>query len=337
MFPKVSVIIPCRNEELHIAECILSIIRGTYPSEQTEILVVDGSSEDNTEKIVTQLKDTYTNITILQNPKRIFPAAVNVGVKYSTGEYLLILGAHALFSTDYIEKCINAAMKYDADNVGGILITTGLNKGVIGKSINKVLSSSFGVGNATFRTGSKDVTEVDTVFGGCYKKEVFEKIGYFNEHLISSSDMEFNKRLKRSGGKIFLIPDIIVNYYTRNTLNSFFKNNLRNGYWAIYPIGLTTFIPVSLRHFVPLLFLLSIVGCLLLSLIFPFFLWVLLAEMSLYLIASIGASFSSIPINILFATTMPLLFLSLHLLYGLGSFWALLKLPFVKKQIENES
>ena len=329
--PFVSVIIPFRNEEKFIGKCLDSVLASDYPVEKTEILLVDGMSTDHSRAIIGQFTKRFNHIFILDNPKRIFPAAVNTGVKKSRGKLILILGAHAIYHPSYIRKCVAGSLEHDAENVGGVLVTTGLHGGIIGRSVNLVLSSSFGVGNATFRTGAKTVTETDTVFGGCYKKEVFEKIGFLDERLVSSSDIEFNKRLKRSGGKILLLPEIVVNYYTRNTFSSFIRNNFRNGFWAIYPIAFTKHIPVSLRHFVPLLFLLSILGCFLGGIFLPFFLWFLLAELLIYFLGAIVASISSAHHDLPCLLTMPLLFLFLHLVYGTGSLVAVLKIPFVKK------
>jgi GT2 family glycosyltransferase len=267
-------------------------------------------------------------IKIFQNPKKVFPAAVNIGIKESHGDLILIMGAHAQYDKEYITKCVANSIKYNADNIGGILITQAQNETFIGNIITSALSSRFGVGNATFRTGSDKIMEVDTVFGGCYKRDVFNRIGLFNEKLISTSDYEFNKRLRRSGGKIILVPDIKATYFTRATIKFFLINNFRNGFWSLYPIAFVNYIPVSLRHLVPLIFLLSLSGSFVLSFFLQFFSYLLIGILVLYFTVAIFFSVKTLRLGMIIF--LPFFFFLLHLSYGVGSFLALVKILFIK-------
>jgi glycosyltransferase involved in cell wall biosynthesis len=322
--PFVSILIPTRNEEKFIGTCLDSLVANDYPKDKCEIIIIDGLSEDDTINQVNDYSNRYNYIKVISNPGRIFPSAVNIGISHSTGDRLFIIGAHAVYPSDYISKCVFIGSKYNADNIGGILNTIPMNNNFSGSLISFVLSNSFGVGNSTFRTGSAEIKEVDTVFGGCYKKEVFVKFGHFNERLISTSDYEFNKRIKRGGAKIILVPDIVVNYYTRSTFKKFINNNLRNGYWAIFPIAVTKNIPVSLRHFIPLGFILSIIGLLILSALNPVFLYILIGILILYLCGAVYFSARSIEGRHRLLPFLPIAFFVLHISYGLGSLWGLL-------------
>jgi glycosyltransferase involved in cell wall biosynthesis len=326
--PFISVIIPCRNEELYISKCLDSLISNNYPKEKTEVFVIDGSSTDSTSDIARDYIRRYPFITLISNPKKVFPAAVNIGIKESKGDFIFIIGAHAVYEPDYFSKCVGNSLKNNADNVGGVLETAPINDDLVGSLISFVLSNSFGVGNSRFRTGSDDIIEVDTVFGGCYKREVFQKYGLFIESLTSSSDYEFNKRIKQQGAKILLIPDIKVTYYTRSTFQEFIKNNLRNGFWAIYPIAITNKIPLSLRHFIPLVFVMSIGFLLILSLKWILFIKVLLALIIIYLLTSLYFSIRSTNIKYYQILFMPFMFLVLHFSYGLGSLWGAIRVIF---------
>ncbi|NVO02408.1 MAG: glycosyltransferase family 2 protein [Bacteroidetes bacterium] len=330
--PKVSIIIPTYNEELFLVNCVDSILKNKYPKQQLEIILIDGLSTDKTTEIAKEIieENKEVSIQLISNPKKTFPCAVNLGVKDSTGDFIMILGAHAVYDEMYIPLCVENSLKYDADNVGGILNTIGLNQSLTGKLITNVLSSPFGVGNSVFRTGTDKVTEVDTVFGGFYKRSVFDKIGYFNENLRSSSDMDFNVRLKKTGGKIILDPLIIATYYTRSDFGKFMKNNWRNGFWAIYPLRFVDYLPVSIRHLIPLFFICGVIGGSVLSLFSNVFLFLFLGVLSLYVLLSF---YFSIPFvkkgfaNIIF---MPFLFLFLHLTYGCGSLLAIINVVFFK-------
>ena len=327
--PFITIIIPCRNEERYLVSCLESLIRNTYPKELTEIILVDGMSSDSTPQIIQSFIIKHDYIRFINNPDIIFPSAVNTGIRNSKGELIFIAGAHAVYSPDYIMKSVENSLKYDADNVGGILFTRELSETFVGRIVTFVLSSRFGVGNSTFRTGSADIVEADTVFGGCYRRTVFDKIGLLNENLVSTSDYEFNKRLRRNGGKIILDPAVTAEYYTRTTFKSFVKNNLRNGYWSIYPLLFVDYIPVSVRHFVPLVFILSLVSAFIFSILFHPLIYLFLAILILYFLFAFGFTIPS-GLKLYGKCIAPFFFFILHSTYGLGSLWALIKIVLVR-------
>ncbi len=350
--PLVSIIIPCRNEEKFIGKCLESIIGQDYPHENLEVLVVDGMSEDGTRGIIEKYTDMSLRgkaeaissfqrseglprslhslamtVKLLDNPKKITPCALNIGIKNAKGKIIFWMSAHNRYEKDYVSKCVQYLNEYNADNVGGIMVTLPRNETFIGKAIATVLSHPFGVGNSVFRTGSKKPKWVDTVFGGCYKREVFERIGLFNENLVRGQDMEFNLRLKKSGGKTLLVPEIVSYYYALSDLRSFCRHNFINGVWAILPFKFSKIMPVSLRHLVPFVFVLGLLGTGILSFFFPLFLWLFLGIIGLHFLANI---YFSLRIalkkkNIKYLAAMPLLFASLHFGYGFGSIWGVVR------------
>ena len=332
--PFVSVIIPCRNEEKFIGKCLNSIIAQDYQKENLEVLVVDGMSNDKTKEIVEQYSQKYPFIKLVINEKKITPCALNLGIKNAKGEIIMRMDAHATYEKNYISKCVKYLYEYNADNVGGIMITLPQNDTFIGKAIVKTLTSRFGVGNSDFRTGTTQPKETDTVFGGCYKKSVFEKVGLFNENLASSQDMEFNIRLKKSGGKIMLFPDIISYYYARSDFLSFCKNNFRNGIWAVYPMKFVKYMPVRLRHLIPLFFVSGLFGSLILSVFISLFFYLFLLIVFSYLLTNL---YFSVKIafqekDFKYFLIMPVLFSALHVCYGLGSVWGFLRILMIDKR-----
>jgi glycosyltransferase involved in cell wall biosynthesis len=320
-YPPISILIPCRNEELFISGCVTSLLNQDYPSEKVEILIVDGNSTDGSLRIIDKIVKKNLNVHLIANPGKIFPVAVNIGINVAKGDYIFIAGAHAKYPSNYISECINYSLKYDADNIGGIIETVPLHDNFMGRLITTVLSSPFGVGNSKFRTGSSEIIETDTVFGGCYKSIVFRKYGMFNENLVSTSDYEFNRRIKKAGARILLVPEIKVTYYTRTALIEFLKNNIRNGFWAIYPLLLTDHFPVSLRHLIPLIFTLSLISTICLGFISKYFIYLFLAIIILYLIVCLFFSVKAVGKKVVYVLALPTLFISLHLTYGIGSIW----------------
>jgi len=308
--PLVSIIVPCRNEKKYVKSCLDSFLNQDYPKNKIEVLVIDGMSEDDTKEIVGECFKKYPFIKFFDNPKKYTSFAFNIGIKESKGDFIVIGGAHSIYDKDYISKCVKYSLKYDADNVGGVIRTKAISDSLVAKAIAFCLSSFFGVGDSYFRTGSEKPRWVDTVFGGCYKRKVFERIGFFNEKLIRSSDMEFNLRLKRAGGKILLVPDIISYYYPKDNLKDFFLHNIRDGIWAILPLKFTK-IPLKLRHYIPLIFILTL----------PISIW-LYIPVSLYF--SLKIAFQQK--NWRYFFIMPIVFAVRHIGYGVGSVWGFVKL-----------
>ena len=328
--PHVSAIILCRNEEKFIGNCLKSIISNDYPKEKLEVLVVDGMSEDGTRKIVEQCAKEHRFIRLINNPKKLTPFAFNEGIKNSHGELVMIMSAHATYGEDYIRESVSASLKYDADNVVGIWKIKPRSNNLIDKSIVFALSSSFGVGDAKYRTGSnkkKEIEYVDTGAYGCYKRSVFKKVGLFNENLTRGQDMEFNLRLKNAGGKTILVPKAVIYYYARTDFKSFCKHNLKNGVWAILPFKYSTILPVSFRHLVPLAFVSSLIISVTLSLFSQIFLWPFLSIIGSYFLCNIyfSTKITTKEKDIRYFFTMPVIYGSLHIAYGLGSLWGLLR------------
>ena len=325
--PKVSVIIPCFNEEKFIAKCLDSLLSQDFPKEEMEILIIDGGSEDKTKEIVDKYIEKYPFIKLFSNVNRYTPFAFNIGIKNSKGGIIIFLGAHADYDRDYVSKCAENLEKYKADSVGGILKVASKEDTLASRAIAISLSHSFGAGNALYKTGSKEPREVDTVFGGCYRKEVFKKIGFFNEKILRSEDMELNMRLKRAGGKIMLIPDIIVRYYPKSNLINFWKHNFADGIWAIYPLRFVK-IPFKLRHYLPFLFVGGLVGLLIMGFFFSPFLNLFLLTILVYLSAglyfSLGISLKEKDLRYFFI--LPLVFAIRHFGYGTGSIWGVIRL-----------
>ena len=358
--PIVSAIIPCRNEEKHIAKCLDSVVAQDYPKEKLEVLVVDGDSEDRTKEIVEGYVKKYSftrakrrveskkissspsslslressvknecslTIRLLENPKKITPSAMNLGIKNSKGEIIVKMDAHARYEKDYISKCVRYLKESGADNVGGVLKTVPGKATLWAKSIAFCLSHPFGAGNSYFRIGSKTPKWVDTVAFGCYKREIFEKIGLFNEDMAKIEDLELNWRLRKAGGKILLAPDITAFYYpSSENILDFFWHNFTDGIWATYPLKFGIKIS-SPRHLIPLFFVLGLLGGFISAL---FFFWakvIFVLIFGIYLLLDLFFSLkAAIKEDPRYLFSLPLTFFSRHFGYGLGSIWGLIKI-----------
>ncbi|MFC1548351.1 glycosyltransferase family 2 protein [Candidatus Omnitrophota bacterium] len=326
---KISVIVPCRNEGEFIKSCLDSIVAQDYAKEDLEVLIVDGMSEDGTRDTVKAYELNNPFIKLLDNVHKTTPYALNLGIKKAVGDFVLWMSAHNEYDKEYITKCLKYIKEFGADAVGGSIRIMPRNKGFAGKLICMVQSHPFGAGKAYFKTRLDNCGPmwVDTAFGICYKKELFNRIGFFNEKLSRGQDMEFNIRLKKAGIKILLAPEMSSSYYARSDYSNFIKHNFLNGYWVIEPFKYSDIIPISVRHLVPLISVLSFIILCVLSIFFKTALLSLLALAVVYLSCSL---FFSIKTGIKekdprIFFMMPVMFASFHVSYGLGSLWGLIK------------
>jgi len=325
--PFVSVVIPCFNEEEFIAQCLDSIIANDYDKGNLEILVVDGLSTDHTRVILQDYQRKHSFIKVIDNPAHHKPHALNLGIQSARGAVIIRMDAHAIYRPDYISKCIQYLEAYGADNVGGVRLTSPRNSTRIGRAIAQAISHPFAAGNATYRTGAREIKWVDTVFGGCYRREVFDKIGLFNEALIRGQDREFNVRLTKAGGRILFVPDIVCEYFVRSNLKSYIPWTYVGGLTPFYISRITRKPIFSWRNLIPLCFVLVLAGILLLSLFYSPFLWIFGGIVGIYLVASVIASFSVVrdERDGCFLILMPFIFAITHITYGIGSLMGFFK------------
>jgi len=329
--PFVSIIIPSRNEAKFILPCLDSIINQDFPKEKLEVLVINGASEDKTADLIKEYAEKYNFIKYLENPQKFTAFGLNIGIKKAQGEIIIRMDAHAGYQKDYISKCVKYLEESKADNVGGVMKTLPADNTLEARAIALCLSSFFGAAGAYFRTGSRKPRWVDTVFGGCYQRTIFAKVGYFNEKLKRSQDIEFNKRLIKAGGKILLAPEIISYYYPQATLSGFIKHNFTDGFWTIYPLkfGVRIF---SLRHLPPLFFAAGLLGSLFLGFFFFWFKIPFVLIFSAYLWLNLFFSLKiALKENFKLFPFLFLAFFYRHFFYGLGSIYGLIRVWTEKK------
>lgn len=328
-----SVICPIYNEEKYIAKCIDSIMKQDYPKDNLELIFVDGMSSDRTREIVSEYSEKYPFVRLIDNPARIVPVAMNTGILASRGDVIMRLDAHATYASNYFRVLEEALFTLNADNVGAVCKTDVLNKTPKALAIKEALSNRFGVGNSSFRVGVDEVTAVDTVPFGCWRRDVFTKYGLYDERLVRNQDIELNKRILRGGGKIFLIPDTYCTYLARETFGALAKNSFGNGKWNILTVFYTRQLSsLSIRHFIPLVFVISIFLPLICSVLYlPVALISLLSLISYTSLLGVVCLKLSCAKKINFIYLL-MSFIVLHFSYGCGSLIGILSLPFQNKK-----
>lgn len=314
-----SVICPIYNEESRIEECILSILTQDYPKEDLEVLFVDGQSSDRTREIIANYMQDYPFIQLLDNPKRIAPTALNIGIRASSGDIIMRLDAHAKYPANYFTLLVSKLKESRADNVGGVCRTLPAKDTSVCRAIAHAMSSPFGMGNSYFRIGSDHEMWVDTVPFGCFRREIFDKIGFFDEELVRNQDDEFNGRIINSGGKILLLPQVEIDYFARDSLTKTAKMFFQYGLFKPL-VNYKLQKPTTLRQFIPPMFFAGLIAGGLLSVFSKTIMWLFVPVVALYILCCFvfGRNKEHVWPDVFW---MPFTFATIHLSYGCG-YWA---------------
>ena len=310
----VTIVIPCRNEEKHIAECINAIYACDIKSLELEVIVVDGMSTDNTIGEIEKLQKKYPSLRVIQNEKQVTPVAFNLGIIASKGEYIQIVGARQVISKNYLLDAKRILQgNSDVWCVGGGVVNLYQNKE--SEIIGLAMGSSFGVGGGNFRVLKKS-GYTDTVGTPMYPRRVFDEIGLFDEALLRNQDDELNFRITSKGRKIYLNTEIQIKYYVRAKLSNLFKQYFQYGYWKVYVNKMHGTI-TSVRQLVPLFFVLGLIVGLSASIFLTIALWVYLSWLSLYIFLAIVFGIYSAK-SFVKGLRVALVFPVLHFSYGWG-------------------
>lgn len=325
--PSVSVIVPCYNEQATIRLLLDAIHQQTFPRAGMEIVISDGMSTDGTRDEIAAFQKDFPDldVRVVDNTLRTIPSGLNRAIEASRGGIILRLDAHSKPYPDYVANSVKALEEGRGDNVGGVWeIQPGADTW-IAKSIAVAAAHPLGVGDALYRH-AKHAAEVDTVPFGSFKRELIGRVGLFDETLLTNEDYEFNTRIRKAGGRIWLDPSIRSLYFARPTLQELARQYWRYGYWKWkmlrrYPDTLRW------RQALPPSFVLSIIGLTVVSAFFPLVWFVLIGELLLYFsILFLAGIRSAIRKNsVCLMIGLPLAIPVMHISWGSGFLWSILK------------
>jgi succinoglycan biosynthesis protein ExoA len=327
MVPRVSVIVPCFNEEKTIIKLIEAIHDQCFDQANLEIIIADGLSTDSTrEKINTYQKEhPLYPITLIDNNQKTIPAGLNCALKAARGEYIIRLDAHSVPAKDYIERCVANLEMGKGDNVGGVWEIRPGGEGWFAESIAVAASHPLGAGDARYRFSSKEGF-VDTVPFGAFRKSLIKQVGEFDETLKSNEDYEFNARIRQKGGKIWFDPQIRSIYFSRQNLRQLAQQYWRYGYWKFkmlqhYPSTLRW------RQAVPPLFILSLIFLSVAALLCEQAVLALGFELIVYLsiLLTVGIRIAVEKRDARLSIGFPLAIATMHFFWGTAILWSMVK------------
>ena len=320
--PYVSVIMPVRNEAGYIANSLAAVLQQTYPHDLLEVIVADGMSTDGTRAMIEDIAGkTHIPITVIDNPGRIAPTGLNRAIAVAKGEIIVRVDGHCEIENDYVANCVKLLRSTDAAGVGGPIET--IAESPQAEAIAVAMSSKFGVGGSAFRTIHDKELEVDTIPFPGYRRDLFDRVGGFDEELVRNQDDEFNYRVREHGGRLLLSPSIRSRYYSRSSFRSLWRQYFQYGYWKVRVLQLHP-AQMSIRQFVPFGFVFAIAVLTLGSVVSVISVWLLAATLCLYVLGNLFASVISCrrarPRSL---PGISLSFAILHFSYGLGFLFGL--------------
>jgi glycosyltransferase involved in cell wall biosynthesis len=313
--PKVSVILPCRNERRHIEACLRDIFAQELLPGDFEVLVADGLSDDGTREILSQATARNQVLRIIDNPGRIISVGLNAALREAKGEIVIRMDAHTVYAPDYVVRCVETLERTGADNIGGPARTKA--DSYMQKAVAAAYHSPFSVGGARFHDVNYE-GYVDTVTYGCWRKEAFDRFGCFDEEFCCNEDDEYNLRIVRGGGKIWQSPKIRSWYHPRASLPTLFRQYLQYGYWKVRVIQKHKR-PASIRHLVPGGFVAALCSLAVAGLIWHPAWWAAGALLVAYLFANFAASVHcAVKNKLALLPVLPAVFAAYHFGYGIG-------------------
>ncbi len=322
--PFVSIIVPCYNEEATIGHLLDSILAQTYPREQMELIISDGMSTDRTREVIAAFQKEHADLAVrvLGNLVRTIPSGLNQAIRESRGEIIVRLDAHSMPIPEYVERCVSAHRSGKGDNVGGIWEIHAGAETWMAESISLAAAHPLGAGDAQYRFNAK-AGAVDTVPFGSFRRELIDKIGGFDETLLTNEDYEFNTRVRESGGTVWLEPSIRSVYFSRGTFGKLALQYWRYGFWKFkmlrrYPQTLRW------RQALPPAFVSSLIALIVLSLWIVFMRYILAVLLFVYVI-SLGLAGLKLAIEKqkgFLLLGVPLAITTMHFAWGAGFLWS---------------
>ena len=229
-WPDLTIVMPVRQEADFIDRSVGAVLALDYPG-SFEVLVADGRSTDGTREVLDRLAASDDRLSVLDNPEGIVPTGLNRALARARGTVVIRVDGHCEVPPDYARRCVDALLTSGADCAGGVIHTEGGSREA--RAVALAQSSVLGVGGARFRTGAGSPRYVDTLAFGAYHREVFDRIGAFDEELVRNQDDELNLRLTQAGGRIWLDPSITTTYWSRATLRGAFRQYFQYGLFKV--------------------------------------------------------------------------------------------------------
>jgi glycosyltransferase involved in cell wall biosynthesis len=232
--PAVSVIVPVYNEAAVIRSSA-DAMRAQRFDGDFELLFVDGRSDDGTRAILEELAGEDERVRVLDNPARLIPNALNVGLRAARGEYVARMDAHTYYPADYLARGVRRLEQGGVDWVAGPQLPRG--EDAWSRRVELALQSPLGVGGASFRSMPEEEFETDAGFTGVWRRETLERYDGWDEEWQINEDGELAARMLEAGGRIVCVPEMAAHYVPRSSLKGLARQYWRYGQYRAKTLG----------------------------------------------------------------------------------------------------
>jgi glycosyltransferase involved in cell wall biosynthesis len=311
----VSVMMPVRNEQVHLVAAVDSVLSQSYPG-KLEILLAVGPSVDETDRVAKELAAKHQNVKLIENPKGLTTSGLNLAIAQSTSDVIIRVDAHSELSPGYIARGVELLDQTGAVLVGGVMSAVG--KTPLQKAVAFGYGSRFGLGGGRYHVGGK-AGEAESAYLGIFDAKALKAVGGYDENIIRGEDWDLSQRLKAAGGKVWFSPELVVKYWPRS--------NIKALAWQFYSTGvwrgeLTRRAPgkASIRYFLPPVALLILVDLVVLASLGIIGELALIIPIALYLLVLSFASATAKQLGVLDRLAIFIALPVMHLCWATG-FW----------------
>ncbi len=216
-------VIPALNEARHIEACIRSLMAGSPALRSVPLIVADGGSSDDTVAIVERLRAEFPNLSVLHNPKRLQAAALNLAASArATGETRILVrcDAHSVYPENFILDVARSLIGAGAASL--VIPMDAVGETCFEKANAWIVDTPIGSGGAAHR-GGKASGWVDHGHHAGFDLEWYRRIGGYDETFSHNEDAEYDVRLGKAGGRVYLDAGIRIQYIPRGSVQRLWK------------------------------------------------------------------------------------------------------------------
>jgi succinoglycan biosynthesis protein ExoA len=318
---QVSVIVPVKNEATAIGPTLRALLTQDFPPDRYEVIVADGGSDDETVPAVRRLQAEFPNLKLVFNPAGYSSAGRNVAARHMRGDFAVVVDGHCVVPTNqYLRNLVEAFEVSGADSLGRPQPLDAPDASPFQQAVSAARASRFGhnPGSDIYSDRPKFVDPSSTAVA--YRREVFHRVGLFDQRFDACEDVDFNHRVNAAGLTCYFEPKLKIGYHPRGSLAALFKQLGRYGSGrarlaAKHPRSIT------LPALVPPFWVAWLVVGVFAAFVVPYLGWVYAGLFGLYVAAILGVSASlgyREPVAV--AVRLPVVFVGIHFGFAWG-FW----------------
>ncbi len=222
--PFISVIIPARNAEDTIENCLRSLTELGYPKDRMEVIIADGLSSDRTREIA----EAY-GANVIVNPGKSVVSGRNVGFEAAQGQLIAFSDADCTVDRAWLKNCVKYFDDEKVAGVGGPNLVPD-DESNFSKAVGLIFDYAF-----FFRAGAptkvfnKVIESRAHGANAIYRRDALRRVMPVDEDMVEGEDVVMTAKIKRLGYKLLYVPDVLVFHRRRTTPRKWWHQMYRYG------------------------------------------------------------------------------------------------------------